>query len=262
MARGRLILLLGFIAGSATCVNTSAAAAAPSVPAGFMLPASNGYSIHALAFEGGRFGKRDGLILFVGRGDGGATYFVRKVVTVTESTISASLGELGSIDLRFVPTGEVKTEASACDRDPLAFDSGFYEGKIDFEGEEGYTEAHSTRVRGEVRMAANLLCGSGVNEGSGGHAPGARLKTRRRWDRGSLEFEATKNSPSRPARFRVLVAEGRSGLVIEREVRAEAGPSAFEFDVPSQTALLEPPSPFGGSARWLRTDRRPGRLRG
>jgi len=181
---------------------------------------------------------------------------------VTEDTISADLGSVGSIDLRFVPTGEPKRESSACDRKPIEFDSGFYEGRFDFDGEEGYTEAHVTRARGEMRLAASLICGMSFDEGVGGHSPGARLLVRRHWHGGALEFEATKNSPSRPSRFSASIQERRDGIVIVREVSAEAAARAFEFDVPTQTATLEPPSPFSGSARFLRSGHRPGRLAG
>lgn len=238
------------------------AGAAAYAPGGFRLEASNGYSIHALAFDGDPRGGHDALLLAVTRNGSGATYFVRRGVQVTETTISADLGRLGSIDLDFMPGGRPQVERSACSPHPIEVDSGFYEGRFDFEGEEGYTEAHRTRARGEIRLRASLICGGGRDEGVGGHAPGARLRLQRRWSSAHLEFEATKNSSTRPSRFRASIKESRQGLTIVREVKAESGSGAFEFKVPSQSALLKPPSPFSGWARFQGGKGRAGRLRG
>lgn len=240
----------------------SAAAESSPAPSGFRLPASHGYSIHGIAFDGDPRGEHDEVILFVSRKGSGAVYFVLGGVSVTETTVSADLGSLGSIDLRFVPSGKPRTERSACNPKPIEFDSGFYEGRIDFEGEERYTEAHATRVRGEIRLLASLICGGSVNEGSGGHSPGARLVARRHWQQGRVEFEATKNSPTRPSRFRASIEERSGSMFIAREVEAEAKAAAFDFDVPAQTALVSPPAPFSGSARFVRRGESPGRLRG
>lgn len=262
MARRRLTVLLGLIIGAMASMAVAVAGAAAYAPGGFRLEASNGYSIHALAFDGDPRSEHDGLLLFVSRKGSGATYFVQKNVQVTETTVSADLGTLGSIDLHFVPSGERGIERSACSSQPIEVETGSYEGRFDFRGEEGYAEAHRTRARGEIRLQASLICSSGGDEGSGGHSPGARLKMQRHWDSGRLEFEATKNSPTRPSRFRASIEEKRGALGIEREVEIAAGPGAFEFDVPNQSAMLKPPSPFSGSARFHRRKGQMGHLKG
>jgi hypothetical protein len=256
------VVLLALIVGVVVSINVPVAAADLFVPGGFRLAASNGYSMHAIIFDGDPRGEQDGLILFVSRKGDGATYVVRKGVEVTETTVSADLGKLGSVDLHWVPSNKPAVERSACSKEPIEFESGFYEGQFDFEGEEGYTEAHRTRARGEIRLAASLICGSGLDEGVGGHAPGAQLKLRRRWDGGHLESEVTKNSPTRPARFSAAIEEASGGLLIEREVRTAASPKAFEFDVPSQSAILRPPSPFSGTAHFERQRGPKGHLKG
>lgn len=262
MARRRRTVPLGLLIAAVFSISVSVTGAASYAPGGFRLEATNGYSIHGLAFDGDPRGEDDGLLLFVSHKGGGATYFVRQGAQVTETSVAADLGKLGSIDLHFVPGGKPQVERSMCSPQPIEFESGFYEGRFDFKGEEGYTEAHRTRARGEIRLQASLICGSGLDEGAGGHAPGARLKMRRLWDSGRLEFEATKNSPTRPSRFRASIEEKRGGLGIEREVEAVAGSGAFVFDVPSQSAMLKPPSPFGGSALFHRKKGQMGRLKG
>lgn len=240
-----------------------ASAASLYPPGGFRLLASNGYSLHALAFDGDPHEKPDVLILFVEREHADATYIVLRRVMVTETEIRADLGGLGSIDLHFAPSGQPRVEKSACNPRPIEFDSGFYEGRIEFEGEEGFTKVDATRAPGEIREAASFFCFRSGVEGFGGHAPGGLLSLRRKWSSGHLEFQVKKNSPTRPTRLSATIEEQHNGLGISRSISAVAGSGAFEFDVPGQTALLNPPSPFNGTATFHRTSRRiPGRLRG
>jgi len=255
------LLLLGALGAIGVA---PAAAETPFPPGGFRLPASNGYSLHALAFDGDPHGEHDELILFVGRKGAGATYFALHQVEVTESTIAADLGRLGSIDLHFVPSGRSKKAHPRCEpRQSIEFDPGFYEGRIDFEGEEGFTAVHATRAAGELQLGLNLICpGGSVNEGFGGHAPGARLHLRRRWSDGSVELQARKNSLSRPTRLEATIEEHREGVFTFRYVAATGAPAAFDYDVPAQYARLAPPSPFSGTARFERSGKGPGRLHG
>jgi len=259
----RCAILLALL-GMSTAFAAPAAAETLFPPGGFRLPAGDGYSIHALSYDGDPHGNHDELILFVGRKGAAATYFVLRDVTVTETRIAADLGLLGSIDLHFVPSGRNKKEHPSCEPEQsIEFDSGFYEGRIDFEGEEGFTEVHATRAAGELQLGLNLICGGGPRvEGSGGNAPGALLRVRRRWSKGHLELQTRTNSPSRPARFEASIEERVQGLVVFRNVTAAGVPAAFDFDVPAQTARLAPPRPFAGVARFKRDGKGPGRLRG
>jgi hypothetical protein len=262
--RLRCAICLSLLGTFAAIGAASAAAEPPFPPGGFRLPASNGYSLHALAFDGDPRGEHDELILLVGRKGAGATYFALRHVEVTETTIAADLGRLGSIDLHFVPSGRNKKEHPSCEpRQSVEFDSGFYEGRIDFEGEEGFTAVHATRAPGELQLGLNLICpGGSISEGFGGHAPGARLHLRRPWSDGSVELQARKNSPSRPTRVEASIEERREGLFTFRYVAATGAPAAFDYDVPAQFARLAPPSPFSGSARFERSGKGPGRLHG
>jgi hypothetical protein len=260
----RCVICLSLLGALAAFAAAPAAAETPFPPGGFRLSASNGYSVHALSFDGDSRGEHDELILFFGRKGAGVTYFVLRHVTVTETTIVADLGRLGSIDLHFVPSGRNKKEHPRCEPEQsIEFDSGFYEGRIDFEGEEGFTEVHATRAAGELQLALNLICGGGpLVEGSGGNAPGALLRVHRRWSKGHLELQARTNSPSRPARFEASIEERAQGLVVFRNATAFGAPVAFDFDIAAQSARLAPPKPFSGVARFDRSGTRQGRLRG
>jgi hypothetical protein len=63
----RCAICLSLLGAFAAVGAAPAAAETPFPPGGFRLPASNGYSLHALAFDGDPRGKRDELILFFDR---------------------------------------------------------------------------------------------------------------------------------------------------------------------------------------------------
>lgn len=262
MGRRSIICLAAATVVVLMAVSTASAAQFPP-PGGFQLPASNGYSLHALSYDGDSQGERDSVLLLFSRKGSAVLYFAQKGVEVTEESIAADFGGLGSVDLRFVPTGKARKEAPSCEpRQSIAFDSGAYEGRVDFEGEEGFTELHATGARGSAQFVLDLICGAGGHEGVGGNSPGAQLRVHRRLPGGNLSFEAWKNSPTRPARFEASIEERRDSIGIFRDVSTKAEAQSFEFDVPDQTALLRPPSPFDGIGRFNRAGNGKGRLHG
>jgi hypothetical protein len=244
----------------ALAIGTSSASAdVLPAPNGFRLQGSNGYSIDIAAVQSPKSG-RGALFVYVHRK--GSAVFYAAPASVAATSFQADLGSVGHVDVHFVPSGEVTTANTECDSGPVSFDSGQYEGTIDFDGEEGYSEAHVISARGDVRFLTEIVCGGDVStEGSGGHSPGARLTVRHRGNR-KFEFTAMKNSPSRPARFTASLQERRGTLLISREVQATASPAAFAFDVPAGVAAVDPPAPFAGEAAYKRTQRATTRWRG
>jgi hypothetical protein len=237
-----VLLLALFVAGHASAESLPA-------PPGFHLRASNGYSLTVLA-GGNPENGRGSVLVLVHKRDSAVLYAAHALIT--ESSIEADLGPVGRIDVDFVPSGKARTERSECGGDPFTFDSGRYEGVIDFEGEHGYSRTHATSARGEAKLALSLVCaGPATREGSGGNSPGARLTAWRK-GRGGLEFIAMKNSPSRPARFTATIQEKHGAMEISRSVGVTARPNAFEFDVPSGVTTIDPPSPFAGRAKYRR----------
>jgi len=215
-------------------------------PPGFHLRASNGYDLRVLAGGNPETG-RGSVVILVQKHNSAVLYGAHALVT--ETSIEADLGSVGRIDVDFVPSGKPRTERSDCRGKPYTFDSGRYEGVIDFEGEHGYSSTHATSARGDAKLALSLACaGSVTREGSGGNSPGARLTTRRK----GLEFVAMKNSPSRPARFTATIEEKHGAMEISRAVAVTARPSAFDFDVPSGVATVDPPTPFSGRGEYHR----------
>jgi hypothetical protein len=232
----------------AVLLSTAAAEALPA-PGGFRLRASNGYSLAVAGLRNPKTG-RGAIFVFV-RDARSAVFYVTRG-SVTDTSIEAKLGSVGRIDVNFVPTGQPRTERSVCGGKPVTIDSGRYEGTIDFTGEEGYSEVHTTGARGSAEAALSLICwGQVKSEGIGGHSPGALLRIRHRGEP-RFQFEARKNSPSRSARFSASIGEQRGSLFISRAVGAVAAPDAFSYDFPSGVARVNPPAPFAGEATFDR----------
>ncbi|HEV7400183.1 MAG TPA: hypothetical protein VGN84_07905 [Solirubrobacterales bacterium] len=82
---------------------------------------------------------------------------------------------LGEIAVTFHPSGQTHTERSECGGKPLSFDSGYYEGRIAFHGEEGFTEVEASAAPGDLGFLLNIVC-PGISGSSGGSfMPGAEL---------------------------------------------------------------------------------------
>ena len=260
MWRGSIIGLVVVLAMLLVAASATAALLPP--PGGFRLQASNGYTLRGLSYDGDSRDENDALLLIFNRKGSAAFYVAQKDVVVTEESISADFGDLGSIDLHFVPTGQPRDDSPTCIRHPIEVDSGAYEGHVEFEGEEGFTAVHATRALGDAKFTIGLICAGSGNEGAGGNSPGGRLLAHRKLRSGNVTFEAWKNSPTRPTWFEASIEERRGALAIVRGVSSSARPSSFEFDVPAQSARVRPPSPFAGAGHFTRPGKQPGVLRG
>lgn len=258
--RSRFLTLIGG-AGAAFLLASGVsaqAAEAPLVPPGFRLAATNGYTLSVVGVKDPNNDR--GAILLAMRSRHAETLY-SALASIGPTSIEADLGTIGRIDVDFVSSGQSQAERSACGRRSVLVDSGRYEGTIDFRGEEGYSQVHASSARGEAMMTLSLVCPGGPeSEGTGGHSPGARLTVRHQVRR--FEFSAKKNSPSRPARFTASIEEHRGDLWISRRVWVAAAPDSFDFNVPSGTAHVDPPSPFAGKASYRRSSGKEARWRG
>jgi hypothetical protein len=240
-------LLLGLTPSAvASADGASYESAEPGFTAGFNLDASNGYSIFAYAYSERPDGR--GRITF-SVGKKGESAFYSAPATVTSTSVYANLGHLGKIDVAFHPSGREET-ARLCGRLKIPYEPGYYEGTLEFNGEEGYTRASETRVPLRPLPFPNSICGGrGSGEETGSlELPGARLRGLSFAGGRSLSFQVNKNRPRAPAHFSVSLSERRDGIRIEREVKGEAPPASFAFGRSLRTAKLAPPSPFSGSA--------------
>ena len=239
-----LVLAVGLVGASASA---SAALAPPGV---FSLKASNGYSLTVWS-EIPREG-RSGEALLILQSPHAAVVYVTPA-TVTETSIEATLGALGHIDVDFKPSGKPRRQRSSCGAGPAKFDAGAYEGTIDFTGEEGYTEVHARRAAGDLQFVLDVVCpGSSGSGGSVPGVPGAELRARRRGPGPRLSFGAITNTPDSRPGFEASIDEARGRIRISRalEIRAPAG--SFTYDPSIASATVRPPAPFSGVAVYRR----------
>ncbi|HEX5610708.1 MAG TPA: hypothetical protein VFX45_11540 [Solirubrobacterales bacterium] len=230
----------------------TASAARPAPPIGFRVEASNGYTVHGIVLDGAeQEDPRDELLLFVVGPSSAVIYATPAEVAngETEPAVKADLGALGSIDLRFVPSGKAKTEPSACDPKPQRLDSGFYEGTISLRGEEGYMQVNATRAPGEVRVIESFGCPT-LKFGSRGHLGGGELTAKRRSGATVTEFSFFKGTPRSAASFDASIEERRGPMIILRAIEGRVPAGDFKYDVKRQRATLRPGAPFSGSATF------------
>jgi hypothetical protein len=240
-------LLVTASTASATLKSSPANSGQLLVPRSFQLQGSNGYSIFVLGIPI-RKGQPAAVELFVQKKHTGAYYSAP--ATVTETSIQANLGGLGEISVSFNRSGLPAIAGSDCGR-PVSFDSGNFEGKIEFHGEEGYTEVEASSAAGNIGPLVNGICG-GIGSGGGGNrfSPGAELYLRN--PALGPQFSVLENRPGSPARFEIGDREYRDGISIQRFAALIMPPAAFTYGPRLQTATVRPPAPFSGAAHFDR----------
>lgn len=252
-----LIALLAIVGGAAVPAN---GAEPLPTPPGFTVEASNGYSMFVFGVQP-RQGKPASIGIVTSRGHTGAFYAAP--AKVTDTSIEADLGALGEIEVTFRPSGRARRARSSCDERPVSFDAGYYEGIIDFKGEEDYTAVATSRGRADIRFLLDLVCpGIGGGSGSGPFLPGAELNVRSKDAKFGADLTVVKNSPGARAHFEAGVSEMRDGIGIFRHMQIFAPPSSFEYDPRVRTATVRPPAPFSGTGRFRRSASKPNRWTG
>lgn len=234
--------------------------AAPAVAAGepdtgafnaFNLKGSNGYRIVVWAISGK--GYRNGQVLILaGHRRQGATYLAP--AKVTDTSVEADLGALGEIDVTFQPSGEKGRAHPVCDpSQKVSYDKGFYVGRIEFHGEEGYTDVSTARAAYSLHPFADLICpGSSSGEYVGRFEPGARLRVRSRHGDERISMQVNQNRPGARVRIRASLDERRGRIRISRELNLTQPASSFDFAPDMSVAALTPPAPFSGRGLYLR----------
>jgi hypothetical protein len=219
---------------------------------GFSLQGTNGYSVGIYGFSERRDGRGE---VFVGvtrkgRYRSGASYGAPGIVS--EDFVKADLGSFGKVDLAVHPSGQTKRIDIKCSKESYPFETGEYEGVVEFEGEQGYTRVSATRI---PFQPVTSFCGggSGYGESRGPGIPGARLSGISFAHGRRLSFQVNKNHPRKGrVPFSVELGERHEGIRIHRAVRGFAGGGGFRFDPDLRSAELSLPSPFSGTATLRR----------
>lgn len=221
----------------------------------FQLKGSRGYSISV-------FGNREAVTLTAKRRGSSASYTANGFTSAT--MIKARLGRLGRISVRFHSHGGPKRTPlpqGNCRGEAETVDSGTWVGRIEFKGEQAYTDVHATRARGTVTNSPKLTCSSHEDKGN--------KSSDFRWTILSASSDARAifstafliTSETHPgldgSGFGASLLEVHSrGLSIVRSINVGAKSDAFALSEEGgqiTSVTIAPPAPFKGTATFQRT---------
>jgi len=214
----------------------------------FSLRGSNGFSISVQA-------SGHQVSLTARKGALSASYAVPG--RVSPKRIKAVLPGLGLVSVRFHPRGRPHRGSVLrnCKGASETVQPGRFIGSIEFEGEQGYTTVHASRVKGKEVTAPKQIC---EKENGKGRSP-LRITTISAESRGELisllALRTTLSGGNAPgfSGFLASVVEPLGRMVIVRFTEASAATSAFttsEEGGQITSATITPPKPFTGSATY------------
>ena len=230
----------------------------PSRSEEFRLKGSNGYSIWVYANHGS-------VQLTARHENEEATYSTRG--HTTEGRIRARFGKLGSVAVRLRPFGKPRLAAQPsgnCRGKGDLVTRGMFVGTIAFRGEQLYTTVHATRAHGRETKTFKQIC---KEEKESGRSPFQLMwlsaqSTQRRSRSESIFKNLTAfkiTSKAHPvfdgSFFSAAFLETSGRLSITRTTSVDADPAAFAVSEPSPgatSATIAPPTPFAGSATYLK----------
>jgi hypothetical protein len=229
----------------------------------FALAGSHGYEITVVGYLGGK----PRVTLYAKRGHSEVEYTAPG--TVTEEDLSARFGSLGSVDVHFEPSGQVREEINYCDSShpTVAVKLGTFVGTIDFRGERGYTSVQASRAQGGVGNDLALpgepedaacqslsVGGEVVQKAQFTSLQAAAPKSHIGFSAiATTEVEGEEASSSSSTSHVFLAADSitkEKKMEIRRLVATEGAASDFAFDAGLDSAVLTPPAPFSGTARF------------
>jgi hypothetical protein len=206
----------------------------------FEVPATNGYRVEVF-WIAGHHGKPDRVGVLAWNSISSTSYVGPG--QVSQDRVRASLGKYGAVNVSFERQG-VRRVRSLCGRGVDSFVAGVYKGTVEFEGDEGFTQAIDPELEAEPLFHDPWEC-SGVEVGYGA-GPGVYLRVYSRYG----ETVVVQNAPGRPVRYEAL-AEGRSGQIeIGRMVEVIGPSSGFHWSQSLKRATVSPPPPFSGTATY------------
>jgi hypothetical protein len=244
---------LGFLAGLlAACAALSVAPAQAAgadgdraAPVGFFfLEASNGYQALVATLD-------RSVILEVQRGNVAAAYLVRG--RVNGDGIRARFGNLGEIAVDFEPLGGERRRSNRCMRRART-DIGFFRGRIQFRGEDGYTAVKESRALGLFVEPRPKRCNRSSAGSSAVRGPSLNtyLSAISR-QKGTVTSFALSRKRGNDLLSLTAVHEERRGAmqILRLSSTTVGGANAFAASGPGVRppfAFIAAPKPFSGSA--------------
>jgi hypothetical protein len=225
----------------------------PSHSVELRLKGSKGYSISVS-------GDSEAVTLTAERKGSSASYTAKGFASDTR--IKARLGQLGRVSMRFHSHGGPKRTPlpnGICRGGAETVESGIWVGRIDFEGEQGYTVAHATRAKGAITDSLKVICGS--HEGKEGNLPDFQAAMFIASSDAAVIFSTAVTSETHPgfagSVFTASLLEThRRGLAISRSITTDAKSDAIALNKESghiTSATVAPPAPFKGTATFQST---------
>jgi hypothetical protein len=219
----------------------------------FFLHGTHGYSILVRSYPGE--GSRDEEVnLTVFRE--GAVAFYEVPAKVTATKIKANLGDVGRISVSFHPRGKPRIAHAKCDRRAeLEYQPGVWAGKIEFRGEEGFTQAQARSAK-QITWPLFLIACPFVSEPEeiGPEFPGARVAALWRSKSYSVGLLAITNRAGDRLKLSARTEQQKGQVHIARLVEGFYPGTGFEFDSALSTATLRPSgSFFSGTATFSRS---------
>lgn len=219
----------------------------------FLLKASHGYRMLVFASSKAEFEEGEAAVWLLGRHEAA---FYSAPATVTDTEIRVDLGSVGRIAVDFKSTGRGVLVPKCGPRGRIPYEKGFYEGEIEFHGEEGFTDVSATRAPSSFPFFIEAFCaGYSIEETIGRGLPGARLTAIAHRQRGKTSLQVNQNRPGARVEVQAEIAEKRGRVEIRRVSSRRYPATTFHFDPRLRSASLRPPVSFSGSALYRRNAR-------
>jgi hypothetical protein len=211
------------------------------------LPGSNGYEVTVTGLDGD-------VTISADSPTNGASYAAAG--TVTDDRIAADFGQFGSVGVTFTPHGEPRTtrrnEAGCTVR--TTSQRGVYAGSIVFAGENGFSNATASSAPGrDVSQVVRCTLPGPASTGDGGGERGTLLLADGPSRVGRATLWATKIDGEPRPQFNASTTSDVGDVTVIRYASAEGRRGDFSFNRRQRShALVTPPAPFTGSARFTR----------
>jgi hypothetical protein len=179
---------------------------------------------------------------------------------VSPEGISVDLGRLGTFDVAYTPsrTLDRREPGRRCEGEPRTTTEGYFRGTLRFRGEGGYVRIKADTAKGTRVLQPEWKCRHRNARTSWARAKQVNedkatltADSRRPWIRfGAFASRAEHENPF--TYFFAASRETREGVQAMRFTYARTRAAGFRFDHRRGTAIVDPPAPFAGSARYMR----------
>lgn len=237
----RITLAVAIAAAAGALIGAPQALAKSQTSTSLTVKGSKGYKVEVIGFDGNPVFDRHVMITAT-NDDGGLASYTAKG-KVSDEQMKARFKGFGKVALEFDPKGRPKRDAppKGCKGPDTVIQSGTWEGKLVFRGENSYTKVSERKVKGTVTKRGELKC----DIPGGGFPPSNCLALN---SNATDVFFGARERNQGGAQFSATALEKKGRVEIRRSVTAVGQAGSFTANVEAGTASVNPPSPFSGSA--------------